>query len=62
MSCKEIKKSFIFQYFQKTKLYLEPIQISKTKLFVKIVNSLIPLTNFNKELYLKCLGYESLGS
>ena len=27
----------VFQYFQKTKVYLEPIQTSKTEPFVKIV-------------------------
>ena len=32
------------QYFQKVELYLEPIQVSKMELFVKIVTSLMPLT------------------
>ena len=41
---KEIRKSFSFQYFQKRKVYLEPIQISKMELFVNIVKSVIPLT------------------
>ena len=41
---KEITKSFTFQYFQKAEVYLEPNQISKMELFVKIVNSLMPLT------------------
>ena len=32
-----ITKSFTFKYFQKTEVYLEPIQTSKMELFVKIV-------------------------
>ena len=52
---KEITKSFTFKYFQKTEVYLVPIQISKMEVFVKIVNSLMPLTIFNKELHLRCL-------
>ena len=43
LSFKEITKSFTFEYFQKTEVYLEPIETSKMKLFVKIVNSLMPL-------------------
>ena len=41
---KEITRSCTFKYFQKTEVYLEPIEISKMELFVKIVNSLMPLT------------------
>ena len=41
---KEITKSFTFKYFQKTEVYLEPIQRPKMELFVKIVNSLLLLT------------------
>ena len=37
LSFKEITKSFTFEYFQKTEVYLEPIETSKKKLFVKIV-------------------------
>ena len=33
---KEITKSFTYKYFQKTDVYLEPIQTSKMELFVKI--------------------------
>ena len=42
---KEITKSFVFKYFQKTDLCLESIQTSKmTKMepFVKIANRLMP--------------------
>ena len=45
---KENTKSFAFKYFQKTEVYLVPIQISKMELFVKIVNSLMPLTILTK--------------
>ena len=45
---KEITKSFVFKYFQKTEVYLEPSQAPKIKPFVKIVNSLRPLTTFTK--------------
>ena len=45
---KENTKSFAFKYFQKTEVYLVPIQISKMKLFVKIDNSLMPLTILTK--------------
>ena len=38
---KEITKSFTFKYFQKTEAYLEPIQTSNLKIFVKIVNLLM---------------------
>ena len=41
---KEITKSFTFKYLQMTEVYLEPIQTSKIELFVKTVNSLMPLT------------------
>ena len=34
--------------FQKTEMYLEPIQISKMELFVKIVNSSISLNILTK--------------
>ena len=34
----------VFPYFQKTEVYLEPIQRPKMELFVKIVDSLMPLT------------------
>ena len=45
---KENTKSFAFKYFQKTEVYLIPIQISKVELFVKMVNSLMPLTILTK--------------
>ena len=48
-------KSFTFKYFQKTEVYLEPIQTSKMKLFVKIVNSLMPLTILTKSSILDFL-------
>ena len=38
----------VFLYFQKAEVYLEPIQTSKTEIFVKIVDSLMPLTVFKK--------------
>ena len=44
----EITKSFIFQYFLKVEVYLEPIQTSKMELFVKIINNLMPLTTSTK--------------
>ena len=43
-----ITKSCTFQYFQKVELYLEPIQVSKMELFVKIVTSLMPWTILTK--------------
>ena len=43
-----IARSFTFKYFQKTEVYLEPIQTSKMELFVKIVNILRPLTILTK--------------
>ena len=49
---KEITKSFTFKYFQKTEVYLKPIQTSKMEYFVKIVNSLVPLTNLTKSTIL----------
>ena len=45
---KEITKSFVFKYFQKTEVYLESSQTSKMDPFVKIVNGLIPSTNLTK--------------
>ena len=57
---REITKSFTFKYFQKTELYLEPIQTSKMELFVKIVNSLMPLTILTKRSILDVwLGSEN---
>ena len=44
----ENAKSFVSKYFQKTGVYLEPIQTSKMEPFVKIVNGIKPLTNFTK--------------
>ena len=42
-------KIFYFQIFPKDRgVYLEPIQTSKMELFVKIVNSLMPLTILTK--------------
>ena len=43
---KEIKKPFVFNYFQKTEVYFEPSQTSKMKPSVKIVNGLMPWTIF----------------
>ena len=49
-------KIFYFQVFQKTEVYLVPIQISKMELFVKIVTSLMSLTilakNSNLDVWL----------
>ena len=45
---RENTKSFTFKYFQKTEVYLAPIQISKMELFVEIINSLMPLTILTK--------------
>ena len=45
---KEITRSCTFKYFEKTEVYLEPIEISKMELFVKIINSLMPLTILTK--------------
>ena len=39
---------FFFKYFQKTEVYLEPSQISKMELFVKIATDLMLLTIFTK--------------
>ena len=41
---KEITKSFVFKYFQKTEVYLESSQTSKMDPYVKIVNGLIRST------------------
>ena len=44
----EITKSCTLKYFQKIEVYSEPIQIPKMELFVKLVNSLMPLTILTK--------------
>ena len=36
-------------------VYLEPFHLSKFKSFAKIVNALMPLTTFAKELRFRCL-------
>ena len=38
----------VFPYFRKTEVYLEPIQISKMGLFVKILKRLMLLTILTK--------------
>ena len=40
--------SYTFKYFQTAEVYLEPIQIFKIELFVKIANSLMLLTILTK--------------
>ena len=45
---KKLYKIFYFLVFPKGRVYLEPIQISKTELFVKIVNSLMALAIVTK--------------
>ena len=45
-------RSFTFKDFQKTEVYLEPIQTSKVELFVKIVSSLMLLTILTKSVIL----------
>ena len=45
---KENAKPFVFKYFPKTEVYLEPSQISQMRIFVKIVNGLMPFTIFTK--------------